>query len=276
MTDTQASRGAVQLLYLPSSVESRVSRSAAQVLIQPLPPGYYVRTVGSPRVLQMKWSDGVWRPVKYAVTSIPTSGLTLWFDAADYAPGTWGNKVVGGPSLTFYGSPQPTVSGTTLNGKSVVRFTAGQGKVGIPSGTGIDKEWTLAHVVRIVSSPARVVGGIFPTRNFAIGYHGGNMNAYHDNGGWGSPDVRTPATTAWKLYSGDGTGSNTRMFSNGALLSSFSSAAGWGGTFTISGYSTGTDETSTCEIAEVMLYNRKLTDTERGDVENYLKGKWGL
>jgi hypothetical protein len=41
----------------------------------------------------------------------------------------------------------------------------------------------------------------------------------------------------------------------------------------ISGYAN-TEDTCDCEIAEVVLYNRKLSDSDRQTVEGYLRKKW--
>ena len=67
-----------------------------QVLLAPLPPGgTYVRTAGSPRVLQVKWPDGVWRPVK----SIPVPAF--------------------GPDQSAFTTQVPTLAATGLNGYCV-------------------------------------------------------------------------------------------------------------------------------------------------------------
>ena len=72
----------------------------------------------------------------------------------------------------------------------------------------------------------------------------------YDNGF--ASNVYAPWTTDWKLYSGDGVTGLSRIFSDGVLLGSGSTAQGWGGTFNISGYA-GTEETCDCEVAEVCL-----------------------
>jgi hypothetical protein len=79
-----------------------------------------------------------------------------------------------------------------------------------------------------------------------------------------SSDSATPAATP-------------RLFSNGALLGSFPtppSLATWNGTLCIRHHDAEATENSDCEIAEVVMYNRKLSDAERQQVESYLRAKW--
>jgi hypothetical protein len=49
--------------------------------------------------------------------------------------------------------------------------------------------------------------------------------------------------------------------------------AGWGGGFAMNVW---LNETSDCEIAEVIMYNRKLSDHERSRLEYYLYKKWAI
>ena len=94
----------------------------------------------------------------------------------------------------------------------------------------------------------------------------------YDNG-FTSPNTQTAWTTDWKLYSGDGTTGLSRLFSDGVFMGSTTTAAGWGGTLNVSGYA-GTEETCDAEVAEIVMYNRKLSDVERQQVEGYLRAKW--
>ena len=210
------------------------------------------------------------------------TGLKVWLDASQLgladgvAVSPWPN-LGSGPSGAMVGTPAPKMSTVKLNGLSVVLFTASEGRLRM-TGTGVHLSWTTAYVGRIVPAFAnRLVGAIYPTGgNLPFGFHGSRWDVMYDNG-WALPDVGVSAGTTWKLYSGDGVGSTSRLFSNGTLLSTATTAAGWGNTFAISGYDpTGVTETSTCEVAEVVQYDRKLSDPERVQVEDYLRAKWGL
>jgi hypothetical protein len=114
----------------------------------------------------------------------------------------------------------------------------------------------------------------------ALGYHGGNEDkAYVE--GWLSPDVSKPQTTNWHLYTGtqEGVVGSTQawLYSDGVFLSGgHPVTGGWNGsTFHLNGYNvTGGEETCDCEVAEVVMYDRKLSDLERKQVEDYLRWKW--
>jgi hypothetical protein len=207
------------------------------------------------------------------------TGLAVWLDAIDYQPGLWPNKAEGGATTQLQRSvPSPVWAPGTKNGLPVVRFTVNEGRLRIPSGSGVGVEWTLVYVGRMVGpSAARVVTGIYTPNNLLVGYWNNNQDVMYDAGfttnGQGVPVV----LGAWKMYSADGTAGFSQFYANGALLGSTTSSAGWGGTFAISGYSLdGVEETSDCEIAEVVQYNRKLTDVERQQVETYLREKWAI
>jgi Domain of unknown function (DUF4082) len=186
----------------------------------------------------------------------------------------WPNRG-SGPTGTIVGTPSPLILPSRLNGNPVVRFWANEGRMQL-SGTGVDTPYTLVYVVRAVGpTVGRVAAGFYPTRNILIGYHGGMENSYFDNG-WASPNPEVAWTNTWRQYSADAASSVGRLFKNGVFGGSVSASLGFGGTFAISGYDGSTSQTSDCEIAEVILYNRKLSDTDRQKVEAYLQRKWGV
>jgi hypothetical protein len=225
----------------------------------------------------------VWPPEAAAPSGFSPddlSGLAVWFDAADYTPGTWPNRGSGAQPV-FKGSPNPVISANTQNGLPLVRFTVSEGRLRIPSGTGVTYEWTLVYVARMVGPTyGRIVNGIYPPNNILVGWWNGNQDVMYDAGFANNSYVAW--TTDWKMYSADGTvnyqesgGQGSRLFSDGTLLGTLGSGQGWGGTLSISGYDAEvTSETCDCEIAEVVQYNRKLSDAERQQVEAYLHDKW--
>jgi hypothetical protein len=211
-------------------------------------------------------------------------GLGLWLDAtqAGITDGAdvplWGNIVNGGAPGFVVGSPNPTFRASQLNGRAVVRFLAGQGRVRV-TGAGLSTPFTLAYVAHVTSAGAnagRIGAGISP-QNILFGWWSNTIDVLYD-GGWAAGDPPTAnATTAWKLYSFDKTGANpVRMFTNGVFLKN-----GGAGTqdlsngFALSGYDpAAANETSDCEVAEALIYNRQLSDAERQQVEGYLRGRW--
>jgi hypothetical protein len=112
--------------------------------------------------------------------------------------------------------------------------------------------------------------------------HTSKRDTMYDNGTWlDSPGGTTWDWTApgpWRMYEADSQGGvGSRFFINGVQIGPLASGSGgltngWA----LSGYSSGTEETMDIEVAELVLYDRKLFDAERIRVEDYLRTKWGL
>jgi hypothetical protein len=229
----------------------------------------------------------------FSPTSLP--GLKVWLDAssltgADGSPvSPWPNLASGGAVGSIVGTPAPKISTNRLNGKKVVRFTVPEGRLRMTN-SGVVYACTLAYVARMIGpTVGRMVCGAYPPTDFLIGWYGGNMDvAYTTSGGFFTPNVQkawsaegTPSP--WIMYSGDAGDPPSfypRMFRNGVLMSTGSSGTaggsdGFANTFCISGQVPDTHgESCDCEVAEVVLYDRKHSDADRQKVEDYLRGKW--
>jgi hypothetical protein len=236
----------------------------------------------------------VWEPPVSAFAPDDLAGLVIWLDASQLgladgaAVNPWPNRA----NAAKPGVMVPAASGTeaalranALNGKPAVRFYANHKRLRI-TGTGVAKDYTLAYVARMWgTTPGRILCAAYPSGgNTLFGWWTTYQDIAYATGGGGffTPDTRTAWTTNWKLYSGDCATPSVqpRLFSDGVLLGSHPSppaADGFGDTLNLSGYSpAGAEETSDCEVAEVVMYNRKLSDVERQQVEAYLRVKWGL
>jgi hypothetical protein len=208
-----------------------------------------------------------------------TNGLVMWLDAADnnsftYSSGTtvsqWNDKSGSGYHMTPV-TNGPTRS-TTRNSKSVVAFTTTQNL----RNTSIDLR-TSAYTVFLVgryssSTPAeRILTGIY--NNWLLGTWQGWVNQYYAEGwvqyaGYG-------ADTTWRTYMGDWSGSGTdqaNFYSSGASIVANSTAANAGPW----GLGMNSSEPSNSEIAEVLVYNKVLSTTERRLIHTYLTNKWAL
>jgi hypothetical protein len=230
----------------------------------------------------------VWEPPVSAFAPDDLAGLVVWLDASQLgladgaAVNPWPNRA----DAAKPGVMVPAASGTdasvrtnALGGKSVVRFYANHKRLRI-TGISVDDNFTLVYVARLTGpTPGRVATAQYTPNNLLFGFWTSYEDVAYDNG-FMVPDARKPWTMNWRLYSADGIGPGAvqdRFFSNGVLLGSYTDGRGWGGTFNLSGYSpTTAEETADCEVAEVCLYNRKLPDGERQQVEDYLRVKWGL
>ena len=223
------------------------------------------------------------------------TGLGVWFDASQLALADgaavdpWPNLAnVSVPGTMLGDTPaqaRPKVHANAKNGLPVVRFSASEARMRVQS-TGIDKDWTLVYVARMVGpTPGRVVNSIYPTGgNLLVGWWTTQQDVMYD-AGFTVPNMQTTVEMPgpWKMYSADGMSADppnaipatSRLFSDGTLLGSTGTAAGWGNCFAISGYDPfSSAETCDCEIAEVVQYSRKLSDAERAQVEDYLRKKW--
>jgi len=230
------------------------------------------------------FADVVYQPV---VATVPPfnpdtiTGLRVWLDAVDYLPGSWLNKAGGGGQPVIKGAPAPAWATSTQNGLPVVRFKPNEGRLRMLSGSGVYKEWTLVYVGRMVGpTSGRIVNAVYQPANLLVGYWNGMQDVMYD-GGFANPNLQTAWTSDWKMYGGDGSdtpSTHARLLSRGELLSTLGSGVeGWKDTFSISGFDPeGTQETCDCEVAEVCLYNRKLDDAERQQVETYLREKWSI
>jgi len=215
---------------------------------------------------------------------LPQGGLVVRLDASALAladgatVSPWPNVATPGIPGTMTGSPGPTYRANAMNGQGVVRFSAGGGRMRM-TGTGVTTPFTLLVVARdwsVNAGAQRVITTDIGTgNNFLLGWWNGYQDTVFD-GGWASGEPSVRATPIWKLYSFDKTGANpVRMFSNGvAIRNGGSGSSNLGGSLNISGHQSDTAESCDCEVAELFLYNRVLSDAERQQVEAYLRNKW--
>ena len=211
------------------------------------------------------------------------TGLTVWHDAADYTPGSWPNKA-GGAAPAFVGSPAPVLAPAALNGLPVVRFKFDEGRL---RGTGMcvdgSYDLTVLHVSRMRGpNIGRIFTNTYPPHNFLVGTHTSGEPVCYDNG-WildTPPWVTANFPYPFAMYGAVCTNTpvvNTQFWKNGSMIAQAGTSAGHGNLYNFSGYdATGNQETCDCDIAEVIVYDRKLSDADRQLVEGYLRTKWGL
>jgi hypothetical protein len=223
-----------------------------------------------------------------------TAGMTVRLDASQLGLAN-GAPVTIWPDLSGSGNdgiPQnggyPTLLAAALKGQPVVRFV-GQGQSGIGDGsiyntnglTGIN--FTVSYIVRQWGPNfGRAYGAVLADANFVGGLHSSGYDLCYGDGGWqaaGTPWPTTPVLPApWKLYTISGYPGD--MWVNGTHVGGpwpyggTPPGAGVGTHYILSGYDTVGHETADIDVAEFLMYNRKLTDTERGDLETYLTTKW--
>jgi hypothetical protein len=123
------------------------------------------------------------------------------------------------------------------------------------------------------SSPrGRILSGT--SNNWLMGWHGGYRDRFYANGWIYSP---TPATdNSWQIYATDHSASIQRIFRNNQALQANSVANTQGPVGLNLGSQQGASEWSIAEVAEVIVYDRVLTDAERQAVFTYLNARYGV
>ena len=221
----------------------------------------------------------------YPTTDLPVkNGLVMWMDAADdttfsYSSGTtvsqWRDKSGFNYHMTpLAGSP---TRNAFQNSRKVVAFTTTQDI----QNTSIDLR-TSPYTVFIVSrytSPSAGTGRILTSNggynNWLLGHWASETNKYYANG-W-VYQTYAAIDTNWKLYLGDWGGSSNNIanfYAAGTALATNSTAA-TAGPWTL-GINASSGERSNCEAAEIIVFNRLLSATERRLVHTYLGQKWGI
>ena len=246
------------------------------------------------------WSGSAWtqKPVKYwngtawvggapppPFSPADYTGLCVWIDASQLvgADGSsvspWQNLVPGGAhGYVPGGAVPPKLKTNALNGRSVVHINALEGRFVWDNGTtGVTVPYTVIFVAAKTDlrvTTARVVGAVYPPQNLLMGYYTNFDQAYV---GYFIGTPRTPVAGEWNMYSMDSAGSS-RFWRNGVPLPGGGGGENhWGGSLVLGGYDpTVAYDPQSCDAdyAELVMYNRKLTDVERVTVENYLRDKW--
>jgi hypothetical protein len=232
-------------------------------------------------------ADKIW-PSGFDPDSL--TGLVSWLDASQLglannaAVSPWPNLATG-PQPTMVGTPAPVFKTNVLNGLPVVRFTYLEGRLRC-AWTDPVHDWTVVYLVRWIGpNYGRAFTVQYPPSNLLVGMHTAQADTMYDNGTWvGTPISWTAWASSppgpWRMYEADcANGVSSRFFQNGTLMGTAAGTnlGGITGGWAISGYdATGSGESIDAEVAELLIYNRKLPDAERIQVEDYLQTKWGL
>ena len=217
-------------------------------------------------------------------TDLPVkNGLVMWMDAADdttfsYSSGTTVSQWRDKSGFNYHMVPKS--SGPTrnafLNSRKALAFTTSQ-----TIGNDTINLASSANTVFVVSRLTGVTNGRVLTcnldsggNNWLLGHHGGTSNAYYAEG-WVYDS--SGASTSFQIYMGDWSGSSTDLanfYINGTAYATNNTAASAGpNKLGINYYSI---QTSTCEAAEIIVFNRVLSTAERRLVHTYLGQKWGI
>jgi hypothetical protein len=228
------------------------------------------------------------------------SGLIFWVDASQITGlaggqgvATWSDASGAGKHMAqATATLRPVYIPGVLNGWPVVRFDGvddylTNSTLSIPSGATIlmvarnAAQTTTGSLYRPVfcgnSSPYLASG-----TEYAVGYKRGDSPGFHAALANGSAaqvlQTSAAATDAFELHTHVKSGTTGNLYRGGASVATGiqSRSSGFG-----SGYNLGADLADSSrrykgDVAEVVVYNRALSDAERQSVENYLRAKYGL
>jgi len=220
----------------------------------------------------------------YPFSTLPVKGgLIMWMDAADdstfsYSSGTtvsqWRDK--SGSSYHMVPISAGPTRSAFLNSRKVLAFTTSQ-QIWNSSINLVTSTYTVFVVNRLTGTTNQRVlttqyTGATGT-NWLLGFWGGYVDSYYAEG-WANYST-TVANTSWKIHMGDWSGASTDLantYSNGTAISTDTNGANAGPL----GLGINATEASTCEAAEIIVFNRVLSTQERRLIHTYLGQKWGI
>jgi hypothetical protein len=164
-----------------------------------------------------------------------------------------------------------------LNSRKVIACTTSQ-QIWNSAINLVTSAYTIFCVTRLSGiNPNRVLSTLYTGAtgtNWLLGHWGGHYNQYYAEG-WVQYQGY-PADNTWRMYMGDWSGSSTdlaNLYSNGTAITTNSNGANAGPL----GLGVNINsEVSTCEAAEIIVFNRVLSTAERRLVDTYLGQKWGI
>ena len=232
------------------------------------------------------WNDGTAWTLESPVTLI--SGLKLWLDASDTTTITkdgsnlvsvWGDKSGEGNDLAqATGSSQPLWVDSVLNSKPIIRGDGVNDTITRATFTG--GEESQINTILLVCK----VGTTGTSDNKYVFDSGVTLKRHLLTNNTASNEYLLFASTIALIGTPD-TNYNvfTLEFNNTSSIlrrQKIQLGTGTVGTDALNGFTLFSafdgGQSSNADIAEVLVYNKQLTTTDRDDIEQYLTAKWGL
>ena len=263
----------------PTTSQTAQLYSGALAISAPTQLRYYAKDIWgySEAVKSAQYSFMTGAPLESITpegAGIPAAGLATWLRAdagtCTYLEGklsAWFD--LSGKGTNFFGSGASVLQ-NELNGRAMVKFDGSHAFA--PSVNPLAAPYTVLAVSRqdgVVKG--RLVGSA--SVNWLLGYWSGNEDEFHAGGWVYRPD--TPATGAPYLFAGSGNGVTSSFYRNGTKLAENGVGTVAPGLLALGG-SPLYGEFSDGKVAEIIAYNRVLSDVERAQVESYLKTRYTL
>lgn len=203
------------------------------------------------------------------------SGCSVWLDASQVT-GADGLAITSFPDLsgnTRHFNGNGTLKTNIINGKNVVRLTSSQT---LSNSTNFGRPITIFYVMKQSDTlTGRLLSGV--ANNWLLGHHDVMKDAFYAEG-WVSPSSgRAAKDTNFHIWIGGQSASTCYMWDGLTSLNLPTPTAGTQGPngLAFTGHQ-GTSEKTNGDLAELLVYNSLLSDSDRINVTNYLKAKYNL
>lgn len=252
--------------------------------------------------LSRKWSSGSLTNTFVPFTPTTISGCSLWLDANDTSTLTlsgtsvigWKNKISSSDNFSYYFG-NVVYSSNFRSGNGVISLTS-NGTLANTTYVWPTSNYTVFVIGYLSATNAgnysRLLngGGVAGDSSLFLGSGGSASGNYATftgsgpSGGWNDVTTNSPATSVYQVWSLmgmkvastvltpyiNGTAQNTKTGTTAPFT-----GLSIGGIYTNSGTQT-TSQTWSGYVAEIIVYDSALSDSDRQQVEGYLAKKWGI
>jgi hypothetical protein len=170
----------------------------------------------------------------------------------------------------------PVLRKGVINGYDAVEFSGATGvnSTRLRNTINYPRPTTVLYLARILGAPqGRVLAG--SVNNWLLGFHSAGRNRFHPTT-WMLNGAGAVVNNQWETYVGeiDSVGAS-RFFVNTSLAATVSNAAFAGVNGLLLGAHSDGSEASYAQVAEVLIYDRVITQTEREQVLQHFFDKYG-
>jgi hypothetical protein len=199
--------------------------------------------------------------------------VAVWEDQS----GSGGDLSVRTQLSTAATTARPTWNATAVGGKPAVSFDGVDDNLQNIVNYGYPNTVFIVGRYNGTTPRGRVLSGT--NNNWLMGWHSGFLDRFFP-GAW-VLQSNVSATTSWQIYATDHSSSIQRVFRNNSLVSS-GAVTGTQGPSGLTLGSNGNNSTtalsepSISQIAEIIVYSRVLSDSERQAIFSYLNARYGV
>lgn len=221
---------------------------------------------------------------------VPSFGLTLWLDADRTPTGsvaTWTDYSGNGYNATQgTAGKQPVCTANQLNGKKTLLFTAASSQtLALPSGINAiangNNTWIVVAKRNTETAAANYIfsivqAGVAVTNAIDFSASSGNI-IYFSSATAGTATKSGATNTNYQIISGRRTGTTLEVtYNNNTVASTTNGSNAPLSDTAFIGSNGGTLQFLNGGIAEIIAYNRSLSNAELLQVDRYLSNKWGI